>query len=138
MPAKDIFHNIVKQALEKDGWIITHDPIYLDFGGVELYIDLGAEKLITAEKEGKKIAVEVKSFISSSTISEFHQALGQLINYRIALSQKQPEREIYLAVPNTTYEIFFKLELIQLVIKSQNIKLIVYNPDQEIIQKWIK
>ena len=64
--------------------------------------------------------------------------MGQLINYRVALSQKQPEREIYLAVPNTTHEIFFKLELIQLVIKSQNIKLIVYNPDQEVIQEWIK
>jgi hypothetical protein len=138
MPAKDIFHNIVKQALEKDGWTITHDPLYLDFGGVELYINLGAEKLITTEKEDEKIAVEVKSFISGSTISEFHKALGQLINYRVALSQKQPEREIYLAVPNTTYEIFFKLELIQLVIKSQNIKLIIYNPDQEVIQQWIK
>ncbi|MFM7437014.1 MAG: element excision factor XisH family protein, partial [Snowella sp.] len=48
MPAKDIFHKIVKQALEKHGWTITHDPLYLDFGGVEPYIDLGAEKLITA------------------------------------------------------------------------------------------
>lgn len=137
MPAKDIFHTIVKQALGKDGWTVTDDPLYLDFGGVELYIDLGAEKLITAEKEGEKIAVEVKSFISGSTISEFHKALGQFINYRVALSQKQPEREMYLAVSSTTYEIFFKLELIQLVVKSQNVKLIVYNPDQEVIQQWI-
>jgi hypothetical protein len=114
MPAKDIFHTIIKHALEKDGWIVTDDPLYLDFGGVEIYIDLGAEKLVTAEKGGKKIAVEVKSFISGSTISEFHKALGQFINYRVALSQKHPEREMYLAVPSTTYEIFFKLELIQL------------------------
>ncbi len=40
MPAKDIFHNAVKRALEKDGWIITDDPLYLDFGGVELYTAL--------------------------------------------------------------------------------------------------
>ena len=59
MPAKDIFHNAVKHALEKDGWLITDDPIYLDFGGVEIYIDLGAEKIIAAEREGEKIAVEV-------------------------------------------------------------------------------
>lgn len=138
MPAKDIFHNTVKQGLEKEGWKITDDPLYLDFGGVEMYIDLGAEKLIAAEKEGEKIAVEVKSFISGSTISEFRKAVGQFINYRIALSQKQPKREMYLAIPNTTYETFFKLELIQLVIKTQNIKLIVYDPYREEIEQWIK
>jgi hypothetical protein len=138
MPAKDIFHNAVKRSLEKDGWIITDDPIYLDFGGVELYIDLGAEKLIVAEKDQQKIAVEVKSFISGSAISEFHNALGQFINYRTALSRKQPERILYLAVPITTFETFFKLELIQLVIQSQNIKLLVYNTKQEVIEQWIK
>lgn len=138
MPAKDIFHNAVKRSLEKDGWIITDDPIYLDFGGVELYIDLGAEKLIVAEKDQQKIAVEVKSFISGSAISEFHNALGQFINYRTALSRKQPERILYLAVPITTFETFFKLELIQLVIQSQNTRLLVYNTKQEVIEQWIK
>jgi hypothetical protein len=138
MPAKDIFHNAVKRSLEKDGWIITDDPIYLDFGGVELYIDLGAEKLIVAEKDQQKIAVEVKSFISGSAIFEFHNALGQFINYRTALSRKQPERILYLAVPITTFETFFKLELIQLVIQSQSIKLLVYNTKQEVIEQWIK
>jgi hypothetical protein len=136
MPAKDIFHNTVKIGLEKEGWKITSDPLYLDFGGVEIYIDLAAEKLIAAEREGKKIAVEIKSFIGSSAISEFHKALGQFINYRTALSQKEPERIMYLAVPNITYETFFKLELIQLVIKTQNIKLIVYNPNKEEIEQW--
>ena len=137
MPAKDIFHNTVKIGLEKEGWEITSDPLYLDFGGVEIYIDLAAEKLIAAEREGEKIAIEVKSFIGSSAISEFHKALGQFINYRTALSQKEPERIMYLAVPNITYETFFKLELIQLVIKVQNIKLIVYNPNKEEIEQWI-
>ncbi|NEO54064.1 MAG: fatty-acid oxidation protein subunit alpha [Okeania sp. SIO3B5] len=138
MPAKDIFHNAVKLGLEKEGWIITSDPLHLDFGGVEIYIDLGAEKLITAERAGEKIAVEVKSFISDSAISEFHKALGQFINYQTVLSQKEPERELYLAVPQTTYEEFFKLELIQLVIKNQYIKLIIYHPEQETIEQWIK
>ncbi|BBC25461.1 XisH family protein [Pseudanabaena sp. ABRG5-3] len=137
MPAKDIFHDTVKIGLEKEGWEITHDPMYLDFGGVEIYIDLGAEKLIAAERKGEKIAVEVKSFISGSAISEFHKALGQFINYRTALSQKEPDRIMYLAVPNTIYETFFKLELIQLIIKTQNIKLIVYNPNREEIAQWI-
>lgn len=137
MPAKDVFHNAVKHALEKDGWLITDDPLHLGFGGVEIYIDLGAEKLIAAERDGEKIAVEVKSFIGGSAISEFHGALGQFINYRIILSQKEPRRELYLAVPRTTYETFFKLELIQMVIQSQNIKLLIYDPEMEVIQRWI-
>jgi len=64
-------------------------------------------------------------------------ALGQFINYKIALSQKQPERTMYLAVPIATYETFFKLELIQLVIKTQGIRLIVYNPSKQEIEQWI-
>ncbi len=56
-------------------------------------IDLAAEKLIAAERENEKIAVEVKSFLEkSSAISEFHTALGQFINYRGALRRREPER----------------------------------------------
>jgi XisH protein len=137
MPAKDIFHNAVKHGLEKDGWLITQDPLYLDYGGVEMYIDLGAEKLIAAERDGNKIAVEIKSFVGSSTISEFHTALGQFINYRVALSQKQPERQLYLAVPGITYDTFFQLELVKIVIQSQNLRLLIYSPELEVIEQWI-
>jgi hypothetical protein len=136
MPAKDIFHNAVKHSLEKDGWLITDDPLYLDFGGVEIFIDLGAEKLIGAERDGEKIAVEIKSFVGSSNIYEFHTALGQFINYRAALSQKQPERRLYLAVPRIIYSTFFKLELIQLVVQSQKLKLLIYDPELEVIEEW--
>lgn len=76
MAAKDVFHNAVKHALDRDGWIITHDPLVLHAGGVEMQVDLGAEYLLAAEKEAHKIAVEVKSFISPSAISDFHTALG--------------------------------------------------------------
>ena len=137
MPAKDLFHDAVRHALEKQGWIITDDPLHLDFGGVEIYIDLGAEKLLAAERNGQMIAVEIKSFIKGSAITEFHAALGQFINYRTLLKQKEPERELYLAAPVSIYEPFLRLELIQIVIREQNLKLILYNPEQEVIEKWI-
>lgn len=82
MPAKDTFHNIVKAALIREGWKITHDPYFMRYGDVEFYIDLGAEEILGAEKEGQKIAVEVKSFLGESTVYEFHPALGQFITYR--------------------------------------------------------
>ena len=86
MAAKDIFHEAVRKGLEKEGWVITNDPLKLQVGGVEMYVDLGAEKIIAAEKDGEKIAVEIKSFIGPSNISEFHTAIGQFINYRVALN----------------------------------------------------
>ncbi len=40
-------------------------------GGVDLEIDLGAERIIVAERQGDKIAVEVKSFLAyTSAITE--------------------------------------------------------------------
>jgi XisH protein len=87
MPARDIFHNAVKKGLEKEGWKITHDPLSVSFELGDMYIDLGAERILAAEREGEKIAVEIKSFFKTSAISEFHTALGQFINYRLALSR---------------------------------------------------
>lgn len=109
--ARDLFHNVVKTALEKDGWRITHDPYSLRYGVADIYIDLAAEEDIAAEKDGRKTAVEVKSFAGGSTISEFHTALGQFLNYRIALeASDEPDRVLYLAVPTDTYRMFLQFE----------------------------
>ena len=45
MPAKDIFHDAVRIGLEKEGWVITDDPLEIEIGGVEMYIDLGADQI---------------------------------------------------------------------------------------------
>ena len=137
MSAKDIFHEVVKRALQKEGWQITHDPLSISVGGVNMSIDLAAERLIAAEREGKKIAIEVKSFLErSSAISEFHTALGQFINYRGALRRREPERTIYLAVPLTTYKTFFQLDFPQEMVEENRIKMIIYDVEQEAIVEW--
>lgn len=138
MAAKDAFHEAVKSALKKDGWRITHDPLYINFAEVELYIDLGAEQLIAAEKEQEKIAVEIKTFLKPSAISEFHTALGQFINYRFALKADDPERTLYLAVPREIYDTFFIRQFIQLIIREYQLKLIVYDTVDEVIVRWQK
>ncbi|MBD2162592.1 hypothetical protein H6F46_18040 [Limnothrix sp. FACHB-1083] len=79
--AKDIYHNTVRVALEKDGWVITDDPLVLQIGKRSTYIDLGAEKLLTADKAGKQIAVEIKSFLSRSPVKDLEAALGQYVLY---------------------------------------------------------
>jgi XisH protein len=137
--AKDLFHNCVKTALQKDGWQITHDPYQLRYGIADVYIDLAAEKAIAAEKEGDKIAVEIKSFASGSAISEFHTALGQFLNYRIALEvSDEPERTLYLAIPTDAYQTFLRFEPAQTVLKRYEVRLIIYNWEKEVIERWIE
>ena len=136
MPAKDAFHNIVKTALEKEGWFISHDPYPLQAVTLELYIYLGAEKVIAAEKEGQKIAIEIKSFLNPSKITELYAALGQFIIHRLALQEQEPERTLYLAVPITVYNEFFIMPFIQSVIKKNQLCLVVYNIEQEVISEW--
>ena len=136
--AKDLFHNTVKIALEKDGWKITHDPYQLRYGVADVYMALAAEEAIAAEKEGRKIAVEVKSFAGGSTISEFHTALGQFLNYRVAIEvSSEPERMLYMAVPTDTYQMFLRFEPAKTVIERYEIRLIIYNPTREAIDQWI-
>ncbi|MBO3460192.1 XisH family protein [Aetokthonos hydrillicola Thurmond2011] len=137
MSAKDKFHEAVRLALKKDGWTITNDPLYIDVGKVQMRIDLGAEKLLAAEKSGEKIAVEIKSFLSPSAITDFHLALGQFLNYRTALRVKEPERKLYLAVDTETNNDFFTLPFIQLQIQEFQLKLVVYDTETEEIVRWV-
>ena len=46
MPAKDVYHAAVRNALSKDGWTITHDPYTLTYGQRDVFVDLGAEEVI--------------------------------------------------------------------------------------------
>ncbi|AKG22482.1 XisH family protein [Calothrix sp. 336/3] len=138
MSARDKFHYAVKQGLEKEGWVITHDPLRIEFGEEDkISIDLGAEQLLGAEKSEQKIAVEIKSFLSDSAIFDFHLALGQFLNYHLILEEIEPERLLYLAVPIEAYESFFYRDLPQAAIKKYQIKLIIYDSVNEVITKWI-
>ncbi|MEY2830752.1 MAG: hypothetical protein RLZZ574_10 [Cyanobacteriota bacterium] len=137
MPAKDIFHDNVKNALIKDGWNITNDPLKLQWGNKDLYVDLGAEKLIAAEKENHKIAVEIKSFVGNSQVADLQQALGQYTLYLDIIEETEPERILYLAIRETTYEDIFIEPIGQILLNKKRLKLIVFDADREEIIQWI-
>jgi hypothetical protein len=137
MPAKDIYHNTVRTALEKDGWTITNDPLTLEIGDRSLFVDLGAEKILAAEKQGRKIAVEVKSFLSVSPVHDLEEALGQYIVYEDILELSEPERNIYLAVREEVYLDIFSEPLGQVLLRKKRLKLIVFDSSREIIIRWI-
>jgi hypothetical protein len=137
MPAKDIYHDAVKNALIKDGWIIIADPYFLQYEDAELYADLFVEKALLAEQEGRKIVVEIKSFISPSPMRNFENALGQYILYRDILQLASKNYKIYLAIRDTVFDTFFQRKSIQAVVKLQQIEFIVKNNKREEITLWI-
>jgi XisH protein len=137
MPARDIYHNTVIIALEKDGWKITNDQFKLTVGNRSVYVDLGAEKLFAAEKEGRKIAVEIKSFISASLIRDLEEALGQYVLYSSILEEQEPERLVYIAVPKVIFRDFFSEPICQLLMRRTVVRLIVFNPENKEITQWI-
>jgi hypothetical protein len=136
--AKDIFHNAVKIALEKEGWKITHDPYTINISEFrpKQDIDLGAEKMLAAERGIEKIAVEVKSFINPSLVYDFHTALGQYMNYLIGLRKQEPDRRLYLAVPSYANRAFESLGMILEAIETYHIHLIVYDANTQTILSW--
>ncbi len=137
MPAKDLYHNAVKSALIKEGWIIVADPYRIQYKDVDLYADLAAERPIAAEREGQKIVVEIKSFVGRSLMSDFHNAVGQYTVYRSLIQATEPEYQLYLAIDDITYENFFQREGIAFVTRRSQIALLVVNIDRQEILQWI-
>ena len=116
---------------------ITDDPLRLEVGGTKFEIDLSAQQLLVAERDQEKIAVEIKTFLSDSPLTDYHAALGQFLNYRLALEISDPTRILYLAVPVVAYETFFKREFAQISLERYQIKQIIYDPIQEVIVQGI-
>jgi hypothetical protein len=137
MAARDLFHESVKIALQKENWVITDDPLKVETGGAKFEIDLGAERLLAAQRAGEKIAVEIKTFLGDSPITDYHAALGQFLNYRLALELKEPDRKLYLAVPVAVHEAFFQREFLQISVERHQVNRIVYDPMNEVIVQWI-
>jgi XisH protein len=136
--AKDIYHDLVKQALINEGWTITHDPYYLPLGlgRKRVAADLGAEKFVVAEKGLEKILVEIKSFITTSNINELNHSIGQYDFYALLLEQKEPNRIPYLAMPNDAYEDLIREPIIQTFLQRHNVKLILFDIENPIIHAW--
>lgn len=137
MTRKDVYHDNVKEALRKDGWTITHDPFRLRVGKKRLIMDLGAQRLISAEKGLRKIVVEVKSFVGRSDVRDLEQALGQYVLYQQVLTEQQIDRVLYLAVPRRSFNTIFQTELGALLLKNALVRLLVFDEKEEVITLWL-
>jgi hypothetical protein len=137
MSARDRYHDCVRNALIKDGWVITHDPLRLPLGKKDLYVDLGAEQLLGAEKGQRRIAVEIKSFLGKSEVEDLEKALGQFVLYRAHLAVREPGRTLFLAVPQIVLEDVFDEPIGLVILKDQSLHVLGFDPQAEEITRWI-
>jgi XisH protein len=137
MPAKDTYHETVKNALIKDGWTITADPYPIKYEEVKLFADLAGEKTISASREGQQIVIEIKSFLSLSPMRDFETALGQYLIYRALLSIEHPDYQLYLAIGQKTYEEFFQKIAIKFIVETYQVSLLIIDFTKEEIIQWI-
>ncbi|MGH9799287.1 MAG: element excision factor XisH family protein [Blastocatellia bacterium] len=140
MARRDSIHFMVRRALEKDGWTITHDPIVLAFKDLRLKIDLAAEHYFAAEKEGRKIAVEVKDFDRNAMASDLQKMIGQLQLYQWALEEHSPGRDLYLGISQEIYDDYVQNEktAFHAIVKRIRINLVVCDTTKEEVLQWIK
>ncbi len=144
MPQRDTLHQVVKEALIKDGWQITDDPYVISYGERFLFVDVGISDahavgpFIGAQRQDQRIAVEIKDFRGKSAVSDLEQAIGQYVLYQLLLDQVDPECEIYLAVSDITYDEIFCEPIGELVINDLPMRLLVIDTQTIEVKKWIQ
>ena len=137
MSAKDVIHDAVRKSLENDGWTVTDDPLSFEYKDVQVFIDLGAERVLGAERNGEKIAVEIKSFVGRSVIHDFEGALGQFNLYQSVLRRMEPERRLFVAVSQVAFDNVFQREGIQAIVDDYKMSLLVVDIVSEEVIEWI-
>ena len=101
-----------------------------------LYADLAAERAIAAEKDNQKIAVEVKSFVGKSETADLEQAIGQYFLYRWIMDRQDPDRILFLAVPETIYRQLFEGVKGEILLSDGRLKVFGYSTEKEEIIGW--
>jgi XisH protein len=135
---KDKYHEHFRMALEKDGWVITHDPLYIPIGSRRGFVDLGAERMLLGAEKGKeRIAVEIKSFLGLSPMDDFEDALGKFRLYLGVLEEVDPDRVLFLAIPKSFFNKFFEDAIFMRIAQKNDLRLIVFDVSEKIIEKWI-
>ena len=139
MPARNVHHTAVIQALQADGWTITHDPLLIPCGDRRLFIDLGAERVtIGAERGSERIAVEIASFLADSPMRDLQEAVGQFVVSRALLSQEDPDRPLFLGVSTRAYDSVLSEPLGQLVAADVRLRVLVFDPQEQKVVRWIQ
>lgn len=136
MPTLDSCHPQVVNALQKDGWEITHQSYFIALEDFSVVPDIRARKMNGQRDE--IIIIEVKCFTDLRVEQdELYRAVGQYIFYRNALRAKPIHGRLYMAVPLDVYNRLFTTEVVTGIVNDVGIRLIVVDIDREEIVQWL-
>lgn len=142
MPVKDLYHDMVRDALRKDGWRITHNPLPFPrrrkaaAAPAPVPDDAEEEWLLAAEKDERKIAVAVKSFVGRSDPESLARELAHLARCRARLYTTALARPLYLAIRRATYEACFATQEEAQAAMPPSVLLLVFDPRTAEIVHW--
>ena len=137
MPAIDFIQPQVRAALEKDGWKVINDPFFIPVEGLTgLFIDLAVQNIFGAERDGEKIAVEIKGFGEQSLTHDFYLALGQVLVYESGMADQGLDWPLYLAVPLEEFKRLEKIPLFIKVIDKFQINTLIIDIENQTISSW--
>ena len=137
MPTPDLYHDVVRDALRKDGWRITHTALQL-----KARAGSGAEEFwegpwLIADKDERKVAVTVSSFVGRSNLADITQLWRQLGLSRRRLHAMDADRVMYLAVRQATYSACCTEAEGELVLAKEHMQLLVFDPRAEAVVQWV-
>lgn len=81
--------------------------------------------------------MEVKTFAGLSFIKELEQALGQYRIYLDIISELELGYELYLAVSDRIYDALFEREGARMIVRRNQLRLLVVQVDEQRIVRWI-
>lgn len=137
MSQLDFYHNVVREALEADGWTITDDPLTMALDDTKTFVDLAAERnIIGAERGLEKIAVEIKSYRGQSIVAETQKLMGQLDTYKYLLSQLEPDRELVAALPQKVYRKLLRMPTLYKLLSAKGVRWCVFSANENRIVTW--
>jgi hypothetical protein len=127
--ADDLVLPNLREALRKEGWNLRPRAMRLESDDYLYLID------VEAEKGGRKICVEVKSWLNTFN-TDWYMAFGQYLSYQEAITEERLPYTLYLAVPKDTYAEHFTNRHIDKLVTKNNIRLIIFDVNTNTILLW--
>jgi hypothetical protein len=136
MPAKDKYHDQMVNALKNDGWRIVEENVVVGDEVRQLFIDILARR--ETDESVEAVLVEVKVFEDAkSPMTYLQKAIGQYMLYKAFLAYTDKPIPLYLAVPLSIYNDLFSESIINYAVQFLKMKMVIFDPVQEQIVKWI-
>jgi hypothetical protein len=137
MPTQDMYYDAVKNALRKDGWRVTYTDFPLKSRASSHAEGRWDGPLLAAEKDERRVAVAVNSFIGRSNLTDIQQTLQPLAISRLLIHAIEPDRVLYLAIRQATYSACFPGDEGEQWLVSEPLQLLVFYPRTETILQWV-